>query len=129
MDENLQHLKLLSVFHYVLAGVIAFFACIPIIHIVIGLVMLFAPPEETPRFVGLIFALAGFVFFLGGWALAVAVFYAGRCLARRRRHLYCLVVGGVQCIFMPVGTVLGIFTILVLMKPEVKDLFADNAVR
>jgi hypothetical protein len=37
--------------------------------------------------------------------------------------LYCLVVAGIECIFMPFGTVLGVFTIIVLMRPSVRNLF------
>ena len=38
---------------------------------------------------------------------------------------FCLVMGAVACMFMPVGTVLGVFTIVVLMKPSVKELFGE----
>jgi hypothetical protein len=38
-----EHLRLLSIFHYVNGGILAFFACIPMIHVVLGLVMIFAP--------------------------------------------------------------------------------------
>ena len=48
---------------------------------------------------------------------------AGRYLARRERYTFCLVVAGVECMFMPFGTVLGVFTIIVLSRPSVKDLF------
>jgi hypothetical protein len=30
---------------------------------------------------------------------------------------------GVECLFMPVGTVLGVFTIIVLVRDSVKELF------
>ncbi len=40
-----------------------------------------------------------------------------------RRRLFCLVVAGVECAFMPFGTVLGVFTIAVLMRESVKELF------
>ena len=30
---------------------------------------------------------------------------------------------GIECIFMPFGTVLGVFTIIVLMRPSMKELF------
>jgi hypothetical protein len=34
---------------------------------------------------------------------------------------------GIECIFMPVGTVLGVFTIIVLMRDSVKELFGHRA--
>ena len=65
----------------------------------------------------------GAVFFLTGWTLAVAMAIAGRKLAVRRSYTYCLVVAGIECLFMPFGTVLGVFTIIVLIRPSVKALF------
>jgi hypothetical protein len=40
--------------------------------------------------------------------------------------MFCLVMGGVECLFMPFGTVLGVFTIIVLMQEPVKQLFGVN---
>jgi hypothetical protein len=51
---------------------------------------------------------------------------AGRFLARRKHHLFCLVVAGVECLFFPFGTVLGVFTIIVLMRPSVQQAFEAN---
>ena len=55
--------------------------------------------------------------------LAALIFATGRCIARRRRYMFCLVMAGVECTFMPMGTVLGIFTIIVLIRESVKQLF------
>jgi len=37
--------------------------------------------------------------------------------------MFCLVMAGVECIFTPFGTVLGVLTIIVLVRPSVKELF------
>ena len=127
-NRNAEHLNVLAVFHYVAAGLIALTACIPIIHLVIGVVMLVAPQaidrgHGPPTWVGLLFiAIAGLVIALG-WLLAIAVLFAGRCLAKRRSYMYCLVVAGVLCVLVPLGTVLGVFSIVVLLRPDVKSLF------
>ena len=34
-----QHLQLLAIFHYIVGGLAAFFACFPLIHLTIGVVM------------------------------------------------------------------------------------------
>ena len=58
---DLEHLKLLSIFHYVVSGLAALFSCIPFIHLTIGLVLLFAPhsfgpsSQQPPAFIGLFF--------------------------------------------------------------------------
>jgi hypothetical protein len=33
---------------------------------------------------------------------------------------------GIECVFMPFGTVLGVFTLVVLTRPSVKPLFEDQ---
>ncbi len=127
-DEYL--LRLLAVFHYVVGGLVALFALVPIVQLVFVLVFLFAPhlvengQEPPPAFVGWFLVAFFSVFILLGLALAALVLAAGRSLARRRNHLFCLVVAGVECLFMPLGTVLGVLTIVLLMKDSVKDLFA-----
>lgn len=129
MNENMQHLKLLSVFHYVVGGLAALFACFPIFHLVIGIVFIAASStgkcngEMPPAIVGWLFVTIASFIILMGWSCAILIIFAGRCLARRIHYLYCLVIAGVECLFMPYGTVLGVFTIIVLMKPEVKALF------
>ncbi len=125
-----EHLKLLSIFHYVLGGLSAFFACFPIIHLALGLFILLAPDkfghrnEQPPEFIGWIFVIMASFFILAGWAFAVLVLIAGRFIARRAHYRYCFVIACVECLFMPFGTVLGVFSILVLNRPTVKSLFS-----
>ena len=126
MKEDEQYLKLLSVFHYVVGGLAACFACIPIIHLSIGIAMLVGAIDDAPEFVGAFMVLIAIFAILVGWTLAVCIIIAGRCLAKRRRYMFCLVMAAISCVFMPFGTVLGVFTIIVLMRPSVKELFAVN---
>jgi len=134
MSQDEQYLKILSVFHFVVAGIAALFACFPILHFVAGLGMIAvslglgtgedAFPEATiPGFVGFFFVLIAGSMILLGWAFAVCEALTGWFLVKKRRYMYCLVMGGVECIFMPFGTVLGVFTLITLMKPSVKELF------
>ena len=64
-----------------------------------------------------------------GLTRAAWAVFSGRCLAGGPRYLYCLVMGGVECIVLPFGAVLGIFTIIVLVKESVQDLFAKEIVQ
>ena len=126
MNQDSEHLKLLAIFHYVVAGLMALFACIPFIHFFMGLALATGTfpdtdPEAQP--IGIFIMVFAGLFILAGWALAVLIAYAGRSLQARRRYTYCLVMAGVECIFMPFGTVLGVFTIIVLMRDSVKEMF------
>ena len=130
MNQDLEHLKLLSIFHYIVGGMGAFFACFPIMHIVIGLIFIFSPesfenpgdPPPPPWF-GWLFVGMGSIFVLCGWTIAGLVVATGRFLARRTHYMFCLVIAGIECLFMPFGTILGIFTIIVLVRESVNAVF------
>jgi hypothetical protein len=47
-------------------------------------------------------------------------------LARKRRKFY-IVIAAICCAVFPLGTPLGVFTILVLSRPEVKAMFQQQA--
>ena len=138
MNQDLEHLRLLSIFHYILGGIMACFACIPLIHVAMGLFIVFSPSffqghaqnlsaGSPPTFLGWFFVILGGIFVLLGWAIAVLTILAGRNLARHQRHTFCFVVACLLCMAMPFGTVLGVFTILVLNRNTVKTLFANPA--
>lgn len=130
MNQDLQHLKLLSIFHYVVGGLMAFGACFPIIYIVIGLVFVINPQAmqaqngPPPAAFGWFFVVIGGMFVLIGWAIAACVLAAGRFLGNQTNYIFCLVIAAIECLSMPFGTILGVFTIVVLMRESVKDLFS-----
>jgi hypothetical protein len=134
MNQDEQYLKILGIFHFVVAGIAALFACFPILHFLMGLGMLGLslgagvsegafPQAVIPGFVGLFFTLIAGSMILFGWAFAVCVALAGLFLLKKTHHMFCVVMGGVECIFVPFGTVLGVLTVIMLMKPSVKTLF------
>lgn len=126
-NQDEEHLRALAVIHYVFGGLTALFACFPLVYVGIGAFMLLKPeafrhnPPPEPLawfFVGLGLALT-----VAGWTLGLLIVLAGRNLSRRRRHSFCQVVAGLGCVLMPLGTVLGVFTLIVLSRPSVKNLF------
>jgi hypothetical protein len=133
-DQDAEHLRLLSIFHYIVAGMMALWGSFPIIHFIIGIFLVLGKfPHGTsgqpgPVFAGWFFVLFAGAWMLVGWSLAVTTVFAARFLRQRRKYLYCLVVAGVMAATcMPFGTVLGVFTIIVLMRPSVKEAFAGSA--
>ena len=132
MNDDLSHIKILSIFHYVVAGIAALFACFPIFHFLIGISALtgglFSDVSDTGapfpvRMFGIMFTVIPAIIILSGWAFAICLAIAGRFLAAKQHYLFCLVMAGISCIFTPFGTVLGVFTIIVLVRPSVKALF------
>jgi hypothetical protein len=75
----------------------------------------------------LMFALIGGAFVLCGWALAACIFAAGRAIAARKRHMFCIVVAALNCTLFPFGTALGVLSILVLSRPTVKAMFQQQS--
>jgi hypothetical protein len=133
MNEDLQYLKLLSIFHYVVGGLAVLFSFIPIIYVVIGMLAVCIPGtfegegEAMPAFIGWIFIIIGAVLIVLGWAFSACIIIAGRSLAKQVHYMFCIVMAAIECIFMPFGTVLGVFTIVVLTRPSVKEMFELNA--
>lgn len=131
MNDDLQHLKLLSIFHYVVAGITALIGCFPIIHLAIGIAVLSGHLEAHPRdpaataFMGWMFTGIAGVMIAMMWSFAIVLLYAGRSLQERRRYTFCLIVAGLECMMMPFGTVLSVFTIIVLLRPSVRQLFGE----
>jgi hypothetical protein len=127
MNQDQEHLRLLSIFHYVVAGIAALFALFPLMHLVLGVAMVsgaFGQQEdEGARFFGLIVVLFAGVWILCGLSYAIFVALAGKYLARRQKYMFCLVIACITCAFMPFGTVLGVFTIIILNRESVKQLF------
>ena len=122
MDEDLKYLELLAIFHYVLGGVTALFACLPLFHVAFGTAI--ALTSRTPQaFIGLFMLIFGVLFVVMGWGLAICIAVAGRRLATFRSRTFCIVVAAFECLLMPFGTVLGILTIIVLSKDSVIERF------
>ena len=129
--KDAEHLRLLSIFHYVVAGINALMACIPFVHLIVGIVMVVAGSQSKrgapPVLVGVFFIAIGAFIILLGWAMAICIFLAGRFLARRRHYMFCFVIAVLSCLSMPFGTILGVFTLIVLSRPSVKALFEGAA--
>jgi len=126
--EDLYHLRLLSIFHYVVGGFAALIALFPVIHFTVGIGMIFSGLANLSEngslvFVGFLFTTVAGTLILIGWAFALAVAIAGYMLSRQINYTYCLVVAGLECLFNPFGTVLGVFTIIVLSRESIKELF------
>jgi hypothetical protein len=134
MDQNKEHLRLLAVFHYIVSGLAALFSFFPLLYTIVGGIFIFAtrhgtpkPGEELPpEFLGWIFAVVGLLLFLLGIAIAICILIAGRSLATHRHYWFAFAIACLECLFIPFGTILGVFTIIVLSREPVKALFATT---
>jgi hypothetical protein len=132
MNQDAEHLRLLAIFHYIVAGLAALFSFFPLLYTAMGAIFIFVarhgtpkPGEELPpEFLGWIFAVMGSLLFLLGIAIPICILIAGLSLAKHRHYWFAFAIACVECLFIPFGTILGVFTIIVLSREPVKALFA-----
>ena len=131
VNRDDEHLRMLSICWYVWAGLSALFGTIPVIHLTLGLFMLLSPTSfgggrggpPPPAFIGWMFTCIGGSLVCLGWSNAILGFFAGRSLSRHQRLRLCQVAAAIACINIPLGTVLGVFTFVVLGRPSVRSQF------
>ena len=130
LNADVEHLRLLSIFHYIVGAITGVFSLLPVMHLAIGVAMVTGRFEQSgeapPAMFGWFFIVVALVFIVCGLALAACLVLAGRFLSRREHYLFCFVMAALACIFFPFGTVLGVFTIIVLSRPSVKELFTRS---
>jgi hypothetical protein len=86
MTQDDEQLRLLSLFHYVVAGFAGLFSLFPIFHLVLGLFFIFAPKsffngnqgEPAPAFLGWFFVIFASFFIACGLTFASFILTAGR---------------------------------------------------
>ena len=130
-NEDIKQLELLSIFHYVVGGIMALFSCVPFMHVFMGLAIVsgefFGKAKGAPpALFGWIFVIMGSVSILLGWTISICIIIAGRKLKARKNRVFCMVVAGLECMFMPFGTVLGVFSLIVLNKDSIKEIFEQR---
>jgi hypothetical protein len=131
MNQDAEHLRLLSIFHYIVGALAALFSFFPLLYTTVGAIFIFVARHGTPKageelppeFIGWIFAVIGSLLFLLGIAVAICILIAGRSLAKRTSYWFAFVMACIECLFIPFGTILGVFTIIVLSRESVKTLF------
>ena len=82
-------------------------------------------PDPLPS-VGVTYVAAACVMMATMWILAVMLVLSGRSLLTHRSHSFCVKVAAIVCVFVPLGTALGVSTLLVLNRSSVRGLFGVN---
>ena len=143
LEENL---RLLTIFHDVLAGFFGLTVCMTILYAafawnmassVVSQIDTYAYHEISERESAeeyeavnqilarslrshMTFELLGTMFWIGMCFVTILSSYF---IQQRQRRVFSIVIAAVNCIFFPFGTALGIFTIILLSKPEATDLY------
>jgi hypothetical protein len=142
--EDREHLSALSIGHFILAGISLFSGLPALAWGVAGATLVDQVGGDVAAALGEISGQSGadtlgseamledfeklvLVTIVGGIVLSVAVAVqlglVGVKIKQRQWWLFCYLTGWGECLMFPFGTILGIFTILVLGRPSVKKLF------
>ncbi|MFI5378900.1 MAG: hypothetical protein ACHRHE_06370 [Tepidisphaerales bacterium] len=130
--RDIEHLNILGICHYIWGGLIMLFGCFGLFYVVMGILFINGkmPGPATPNVngpppeMGWIFVMIGIGFMVFFWTLGILSLCAGYCLRARRRQTFCMVVAAFNCLSIPLGTILGVFTFVVLARPTMTGLFA-----
>jgi hypothetical protein len=134
-DRDESHLRTLAICHYVFGGITMVFSCFAIIHIVLGIIFVNNPDAfnnskgglPPPDWFGWMFIGIGSCVIVLGWTLGILNIYSGRCIAAHRRRTFSLIIAGIDCLSVPLGTILGVFTFVVLLRDSVRYLYDQRA--
>lgn len=134
-DKDAEHLRLLSVFYFVHGGLQLVGIAFGFLHFMIMRSIFLRPevwngskgngtppPEAMFNFFIAIYVFMGAVFLM---ALLVNVL-CGFFLMRRKHLMFCQIAAGFTCLSIPLGTILGAFTFMVLNRDGVRQRFALN---
>ena len=131
-DQDTSHLNTLSIFYFILAGLQALGTCLGLGYVVLGVMLGLVGVAGSGHDnggaaagVGLggMFACLGIFVMLVIGTFAYLNFLTGKSLRQRKRKTLCQVMAAIACLNVPLGTVLGVFTFVVLSRPSVKASF------
>jgi len=125
------HLTLLSIFYYIMGGLSVLGVCGGSVYLVLGVAAhrnpgAFSgqgPPPPLPM--DWIFGGFGAFIVVASIGMAAVLLLAGRALSVRKWKILCYIAGGLVCLSVPFGTVLGVYTFLTMTRPGVQRMFEE----
>jgi len=124
------HLQLLSIFHFVGAGLaviglLFLLAHYAMFHVIFANPKIWENQKQALPPAEFFAMLKWFYLIFGVWFLASGVLnlISGLFIRARKHRTFSLVVAGINCLHIPLGTVLGVFTIIVLIRDSVQETY------
>jgi hypothetical protein len=124
------HLKLLAIFHFVVAGlallgILFLFAHYSVFNALMNNPKMWEGQKDGPPPAEFFKLFKWFYLIFGLWFAASGILnlLSGFYLRARKHRTFSLVVGGINCLHFPFGTILGVFAIVVLMRSTVRELY------
>jgi hypothetical protein len=118
-------LNSLAVCHFAYAVLLALGGLIPLGGVLFGIGLVSSLTAAHARGAGGFIMGGAFLIVLGAlaallWVKAALVFFSGLGLRRGKHRMLSQVVACLCCLNMPLGTLLGVFTLMVLARPSVR---------
>jgi hypothetical protein len=124
MNKDLSHLKLLGIFHTIWGALsILFGLAFGILYIALGSNSdMEISGNMSPEAAHQIFLVVGVVTMVLSVIYGVLMIMAGGMLRKQRGYRFCFFISILDLLGFP-SIILGIFTLIVLLRPTVKELF------
>ena len=124
-----EHLRLLALFHYISGAVTIAFSLLYGLWVLVVSVMFASIPQQARGNINdpfaeqfmpvMILGMFG-IFCVVGVIYGIVEIVAGRFISQRRLRIFTIVASVPRIIFIPYGTILTVFTLLVLDRPSVR---------
>lgn len=125
--QDVSQLRTVAICTFVYAALVGVASLLGLVYVAIGLAVATgapaAPGDPSPEVIGGVFAIAGLVVCALFGAKAVLLVFSGVGMLRQKWRTASYVAAGLACANMPIGTILGVFTFLVLGRPGVRALY------
>ena len=132
---DIDHLRLLAIFHFIVAalsvvGLGLLFLHYTLMHSIIANPEVWRNPQRNmaPPPEQILAMIKWFYLFFGAVLIAsgVANLLSGLFIQMKKHRLFSLIIAGFNCLHFPFGTVLGVFTFVVLLRDSVRELYEAN---
>ena len=127
------HLRLLGIFHFVAAGMTVLGIAFLCLHYAFMHAMMTdpqmwkhpsnggPPPAEFLSIFVWFYVVMGTMLVIAG----IANLLSGLFMQKRKNRVFSLIVAGFNILQFPFGTILGVFTIMVLLRDSVREAYAN----
>jgi hypothetical protein len=133
MKKETIYLKILSCFHYLIAIIAVLTYSAPISFLIMSISIIYKAifngisdaiiPNEAYISMGIVLFLISANIILLGVTFSICIGISGYYLDQKRHYKYCLIISIITCIFIPVGTILGIITLFSIRNKNIRILF------